>query len=71
MLSYGTIALILHLVLDKVQGSRFYHGGMQWGSEICTSLDFEWSKRGWVANVPDFQRDLKSGQMADILSKTI
>ena len=23
---------------------------IQWGSEIQTSLDFEWSKRGWVAN---------------------
>ena len=29
--------------------------------EIQTSLDFEWSKRGWVANGPDFQWDLKSG----------
>ena len=26
---------------------------VQWRSEIRTSLDFEWSKRGWVANVPD------------------
>ena len=34
---------------------------LQWGSEIRTSLDFEWSKRGWVANGPDFERDLKSG----------
>ena len=30
------------------------------GSEIRTSLDFKWSKRGCVANVPDFERDLKS-----------
>ena len=32
---------------------------IQWGSEIWTSLDFEWSKRGWVANGPDLERDLK------------
>ena len=25
----------------------------QWESEIWTSLDFEWSLRGWVANGPD------------------
>ena len=30
------------------------------GSELQTSLDFEWSKRGWVANGPDFEWDLKS-----------
>ena len=23
----------------------------QWGSEICTSLDFKWSKRGWFPQV--------------------
>ena len=34
---------------------------IQWGSEIRTSLDFEWSKRGWVANGPDFELNLKSG----------
>ena len=28
-------------------------------SEIRTSLDFEWSKRGWVANGLDFKKDLK------------
>ena len=33
---------------------------IQWGSKIQTSLDFEWSKRGWVANVLDFEWDLKS-----------
>ena len=36
------------------------------GTEIRTSLDFEWLKevgliRGWVANGPDFEWDLKSG----------
>ena len=29
------------------------------GSEIFTSLDFEWSKKGCAANVPDFEWDLK------------
>ena len=28
---------------------------LQWGSEIRTNLDFEWSKKGWVANVPDLK----------------
>ena len=32
----------------------------QCGSEIHTP-DFEWSKRGWVANGPEFEWDLKSG----------
>ena len=36
-------------------------GYYQWGSEIQTSMDFEWSKRGWVANGLDFEWDLKSG----------
>ena len=33
---------------------------VQWGSEIRTSLEFEWYKRGWLANDPDFKWDLKS-----------
>ena len=33
---------------------------IQWGSEICTSLYFEWSKRGWGENGPDFEWNLKS-----------
>ena len=43
---------------------------LQWGSEIQPSLDFKWSKRGWVANGLNFKWDLKSRQMAAILSKT-
>ena len=27
-----------------------------------TSLDFETSKRGWVANGPNFEWDLKTGR---------
>ena len=33
---------------------------IQWGSEIQPSMDFKWSKRGWVANDPGFEWDLKS-----------
>ena len=40
------------------EGSGFQ---IQWGSEIRPSLDFEWSKTGWVANGLDFEWDLKSG----------
>ena len=43
------------MVLKKVQIK------VQWGSEIRPSLDFEWSKTGWVANGLDFEWDLKSG----------
>ena len=32
---------------------------LQWGSEIQPILDFEWSKRGWVANGLDFKWHLK------------
>ena len=34
---------------------------IEWGSEIWSSLDFELSKTGWVANGLDFKWDLKSG----------
>ena len=33
---------------------------IQWGSEIRPSLDFEFSKTGWVTNGLDFEWDLKS-----------
>ena len=36
------------------------HCAVQWGSEIMTSVDFEWSKKGWVTIRPDFKWDLKS-----------
>ena len=38
---------------------------IQWGSEIQISLDFEWSKKGLVANGPDFEWDLKSMSPTD------
>ena len=34
---------------------------IQWGSDVCISLDFEWSKRGWIANCLNFKWDLKTG----------
>ena len=43
----------------KNKSLTFIH--LQWGSEIQTSLDFEWSKRGWVANGLDFKWVLKYG----------
>ena len=30
---------------------------IQWGSEMWTSLDFEWTKRGWVSKGPDFESE--------------
>ena len=36
------------------------HCLLQWGSEIQTCLDLKWSKRGWFANGPDLEWDLKS-----------
>ena len=44
--------------------SNYKNSNIQWGSEIWTSLDFKWSKRGWVANGLDFKWDLKSGSSA-------
>ena len=37
------------LVSAPIPGSA-----IQWGSEIPSSLDFLWSKRGWVLNGLDF-----------------
>ena len=34
---------------------------IQCRSEIQTTLDFKWSKKGWVANGQDFEWDWKSG----------
>ena len=33
---------------------------VQWGSEIQTSLDLKWLKRGWVANGQDLELAMKS-----------
>ena len=40
--------------LEKVKALNL----LQWGSEIRTSLDFKWSKIGWVANCWVFKWDL-------------
>ena len=42
-------------------GGRFESYVLQWGSEIQPSLDFEWSKTGWVANAQELEWDMKSG----------
>ena len=35
---------------------------LQWGSEYQTSLEFKWSKRGWMPNGPVFECHLNSKQ---------
>ena len=44
---------------------------VQWGSVIWTSLDFKWSKRGWVANGPNFEWELKSRSQNGSLEKRL
>ena len=39
---------------------RVHYVGIQWGSEIRTNPDFEWSKIGCFANGSDFEWDMKS-----------
>ena len=51
---------ILYGIQEILKSLFFAHKFIQWGPEIWTSLDFEWSKRGWVSNGPDFEWDLKS-----------
>ena len=46
--------------MSQTTHSGDLNGELQWGSEIQTSLDFEWSKRGWVENGLDFELDLKN-----------
>ena len=43
--------------MDKVCGAVYnkFKDGKQWGSEIQPCPDFEWSKRSWLANGPDFE----------------
>ena len=45
----------------QMENDIFVQFDVQWGSEIQKSLDFQWSKRGWVLNGLDFKWDLKSG----------
>ena len=59
---YKVIRSFLCCKYKKLQISRDNLIKYQFGgSDIQTSLDFEWSKRGWVANGLDFVWDLKSG----------
>ena len=48
-------------ILDMHYSLFFQCNIIQWASDIRTSLDFKRWKRGWVANGPDFEWDLKSG----------
>ena len=51
----GRLGMITKFLDIRVVGKL-----IQWGFEIRTSLDFESSKRGWVAKGPDLEWDLKS-----------
>ena len=57
----GLSKSVLHQISCRSKDAKnlsfsFYTVHIQWGSEIRTSLDFEWSKRGWVANGPEVYR---------------
>ena len=49
-------SLLANMSHEMAKGKHIH---VQWGFEIWTSLDFEWSKRVLVANGPDFEWDLK------------
>ena len=56
----------LFVLMCKGESTTFFGLSLiQWGSEIQISLDFEWSKKGLVANGPDFEWDLKSMSPTD------
>ena len=60
-ISVDGIVKFLYWVRDKeINFQKTFVLEVQWGSEIQTSLDFEWLKRGWIANGPDFEWNLKS-----------
>ena len=44
------------ILTKKSSRTRIRNSYLQWGSEIRTSPDLEWSKTGWFA---DFEWDLK------------
>ena len=41
--------------------TKSYADKEQWGPEIQMCPDFEWSKKAWFANVPNFKWNLKFG----------
>ena len=61
---YAVLYYLSHLCMIYEPAQRKIATSMmqlvQWGSKIRTSLDFEWSKRGWVLNGLDFEWGLKS-----------
>ena len=56
----GLMQLPLHEMSRAMRKHQISVLLIQWGSEIRPSLNFEWLKRNWVANGPDFKWDLKS-----------
>ena len=55
LVHYKNLANLLNIL------SLYAGDSVQWGSEIGSSMDFEWSKRGWVASGLVFEWNLKSG----------
>ena len=58
--TFGSDSYHFCWVLKQERRTNHYKNLIQWGSEIRTSLDFKWLKRGWVANGLNFKLDLKS-----------
>ena len=55
--SANVVQKVPHHFLPVWRQINLYKRKIKWGSE----MDLKWSKRGWVANGLDFERDLKSG----------
>ena len=58
--SSNSIQILHHLAAEFFLTIQMPTRSVQWGSEIQTSLDFEWSKRGWVEKGLDLKWNLKS-----------
>ena len=62
--TYCSVRVHLPIIKWSNKLSTVYSWGLNnkvlLGSEIRTSLHFEWSKRGWHAHGPNFEWDLKS-----------
>ena len=70
-ISVDGIVKFLYWVRDKeINFQKTFVLEVQWGSEIQTSLDFEWLKRGWVANGSDYEWDLEA-QSFEIWTKKV
>ena len=60
--SQSTFAAIFVCAPHEMYGALYTFTQKQWELKF-RRLDFEWSKRGWVANSLDFEWDLKSGSL--------